>query len=58
MAPVIQIWVCLYDCNAGEIVDFNEATKKAILIRFLSQDNALLATIEHKKDGSFEISYS
>ncbi|PWY68965.1 hypothetical protein BO94DRAFT_611243 [Aspergillus sclerotioniger CBS 115572] len=58
MAPVIQMWLCQYDCNAGQIVDFNEAIKKAILIRFLSQYGALLAKIKHKSDGSFGISYS
>ncbi|PYI00731.1 hypothetical protein BO78DRAFT_35018 [Aspergillus sclerotiicarbonarius CBS 121057] len=58
LAPVIQLWVCLYNCKDGEIVDFNEASKKSKLVRFLSQDNKLLATVTHNSDGSFDISYS
>lgn len=58
MAPVIQLWVCAYDAEEGEIVDFTKAIQHAGLLRFLNTDGALLANVEHKQDGTFEITYS
>ncbi|RDK42660.1 hypothetical protein M752DRAFT_292838 [Aspergillus phoenicis ATCC 13157] len=58
MAPVIQLWVCAYDAEEGEIVDFTKAIQHAGLLRFLNTDGALLANVERKQDGTFEITYS
>ncbi|GLB11591.1 hypothetical protein AtubIFM57258_008461 [Aspergillus tubingensis] len=58
MAPVIQLWVCAYDAEEGEIADFTNAIQHAGMLRFLNTDGALLANVEHRKDGTFEITYS
>ncbi|RAH53446.1 hypothetical protein BO85DRAFT_504082 [Aspergillus piperis CBS 112811] len=57
MAPVIQLWVCAYDAEEGEIVDYTDAIQTAGMLRFLNTDGALRANVEHREDGRIVITY-